>query len=274
MIPSPGAQPSGAQPSGAQPSGAQPSGSQPPGAQPGPQRRRGLLRAGVVLAVLGLVCAVACGVVFVLRAGSPMVQALGASSYPTPMDRTLSLDAGDYLVYERTGRQTGGGGVQFRENHSTTLIRSDVTVHGADGQSLEIRYPGPVTQNLTRDGDIYTGAVRFTVPAKGLYRVVVDSGQRLQVIVAPSLGSGLSGVGWLLAGMGAGAVTLVVGLILLMVGLLSGRQRAVPVTSSAGSVGAGAGVGAQPAPGWYPDPQVPQQWRYWDGRQWGPPGPR
>lgn len=29
---------------------------------------------------------------------------------------------------------------------------------------------------------------------------------------------------------------------------------------------------ALPPAGWFPDPQAEQQWRWWDGRQWAPPG--
>lgn len=27
-------------------------------------------------------------------------------------------------------------------------------------------------------------------------------------------------------------------------------------------------MSATPAPGWHPDPEQPQTWRYWDGAQW------
>jgi hypothetical protein len=250
-----------------------------PSSQPLPRRRRRLAGIGAAVAALALVWVVVFAVRLVTHIGAPMAQSLTSPVQTTPLDRPMTLEHSEYAVYELTGHTSGGGGVTFSERRSVTVSPSQVTVTGPDGAVLQTHGPGFGTETLPRGQDIFTAAVYFTAPASGSYRVQVDSGSA-QVVIARSMSSGLSGARPDLVAVTGGSVTLLIGVVLLIVGLVRGRSRravAMPAGAPVAAPGqAGRAVSVPDAmaapPGWYADPENPQQWRFWDGRAWaGPP---
>jgi hypothetical protein len=229
---------------------------------------------GAVIAALALIWVVVFVVRLVTHIGAPMAQSLTSPVQTTPLDRPMTLEHSEYAVYELTGHTSGGGGVTFGDNRSVTVSPSQVTVTGPDGAALETHGPGFGTETLTRGHDIFTAAVYFTAPAPGGYRVQVD-GASAQVVIARSMSSGLSGARPDLVAVTGGSVALLIGVVLLVVGLVRGRPpRAVAPTGLAPSTLAPSAIAPAAMvapPGWYADPENPQQWRFWDGRAWADP---
>ncbi|MEY2454379.1 MAG: hypothetical protein QOD92_3953, partial [Acidimicrobiaceae bacterium] len=58
------------------------------------------------------------------------------SSIDTPGSVNLKLSQGTYMVYERTGRKRGGGGITFTENGSTSLRPEAVRVTSPSGNAV------------------------------------------------------------------------------------------------------------------------------------------
>lgn len=214
-------------------------------------RRR---RAGIVLLVLalgGLVLGL--GSAWARMGGAVDATILGRAR-ALPVDTTMTLEAGPWVVLEGSRTTDGDPG---------RLTPDRVAVVAADGRALRPRVPG-TTQTVTRDGEVYTGAVAFEVPATGRYRVNVE-GEGRSVIIGPDLMSSfLAAVGWmLLAGF-----SFVGGLVLVVLG----RRRRPATVGAVASVGGVAAPGGPPA-GWYPDPERPGQVLWWDGSRWhGPRG--
>ncbi len=228
----------------------------------GPSRpRRRLVVAGVAVAGVGLVCAVAFGVRVAMQIGSPMAETLSNPVLSTPFSRSITLSQREYAVFELTdgaGSEAGDG---------PTLEAQDVRVTGPNGEAVRTEDPGWRFESLDRGADTYTAAVYFSAPEPGRYRVTVDNGEQLSVVVAPSLESGFSQIGRSAAATAAGVLGFIAGMVMLIVGLV--RRQARPVAALPGTWS----TALLAAPGWYPDPQVPQQWRYWTGQQWAPGGP-
>jgi hypothetical protein len=205
----------------------------------------------VVVLILGLVI----GVVGVVKAVAPLVRTLASSpSFATPGAARLHLSSGQFVIYERTG-----GSFSFSGNDTTTITPSDVVVTAeSDGLRLPVRI---VTDNerITRNGDAYEGAVRFSTPSAGMYRVEVGATAPGRVVVARSLQDTIrdSLPWWGLALLG-GAVA-VAGVVMWIVGATRRRRLRSQYAY---------GVAGVPPPAWYPDPQQPGRLRYWDGTTW------
>lgn len=215
--------------------------------RPGPSLAISLVTIGVGVAV---------GVVGLVETLTPFVRTLTRStSYSTPATIHAHLSHGTYEIYQLTSVRSSS----FSPIRPGTvdIQPDDVTVRSTSGHSLTVT-PERADETLTRNRDVYTGAVQFAVPAAGDYVVTVRSGSPTQVILARSLGGILrSVIGWLITGAVGGFIVLV-GLVLLIVGLVRRRQRPVAYT----------GGGPLPPAGWYPDPADPTQQRYWDSHQW------
>jgi hypothetical protein len=206
------------------------------------------------LVVLGL--GIVVGVVGTVEAIVPFVRTLTRSTpHATPATIRAHLSHGTYEIYQLTSRRSSS--FSPIKPGTVDIEPSDVTVTSTSGRQLRVTFEG-ADETITHDDDVYTGAVQFAVPAAGEYLVKVDSGSPTQVIVARSLGSiARSVVAWIVTGA-AGAVIVLLGLVLLIVGLVRRRKRPVGY----------AGGGPLPAANWYADPSDPSQQRYWDGRQW------
>jgi hypothetical protein len=217
--------------------------------RPGPSLAISLVTIGVGIAI---------GVVGLVETLTPFVRTLTRSTaYSTPATIHAHLSHGTYEIYQLTSVRSSNFS-PIRPG-AIDIGPSDVTVRSTSGQSLTVT-PEGADETLTRNRDVYTGAVQFAVPAAGDYVVTVrtGSGSSTRVILARSLGGLLrSVVGWVITGAVGGLVVLI-GLVLLIVGLVRRRQRPAP----------SAGGGPLPPAGWYPDPSDPSQQRYWDSRQW------
>jgi Protein of unknown function (DUF2510) len=233
------------------------------------KRGRGLIVNGAVIGGLALIVAVVSGVEIASVVGRPLGQLLTNPVLHSPVDTTLNLTERRYIVFEQTGHRSGAGGVQVSEDHGITLNPGEVSVHAPDGQVISTYDLGLSSQTLTRDEDIYTAAVEFSVTEPGSYRVQVTSPSPVQVIIGPSLSSGFAGVrGWIAAGVSS-ALVLVIGLLLLIVGLVRAGRRPSGAGRPAFTIQpAGSGPPAVPPPGWYPDPREPGRLRYFNGREW------
>ena len=161
-----------------------------------------------------------------------------------PQASTQDLTAGAYVVYEQSATRTLGA--------------QDVTVTGPAGA---VTVNSTISSTLTLGDVTYVGIAGFTAPQDGTYTIEV-AGDGQQLVLGPALGKtigsaflwiGVASLGGLLAL--AGGVWLVVALV------IGGRETAGPGIAPVGA--------AMPQQGsWYPDPEDPSQWRWWDGRQW------
>ena len=220
----------------------------PPARQPGTRAPGPSTALSVVVLIFGLVI----GVVGVVKAVAPLVRTLGSSpEFATPQTASLRLSSGDYIVYERTGSgfSLSGG--------ATTLTPADVVVTAPDGRRLAVRFASD-SERITRNGDAYEGAVRFSTPEAGRYELHI-TGSAGRVIVARSLEDTIrAGLPWWGVALLGGAVA-VAGLVMWIVG---GARRRRLRNQYAYAVPAAA------PPAWYPDPQQPGRLRYWDGTTW------
>jgi hypothetical protein len=219
--------------------------------------------------VVGVLLAVVGGGLFVRSAGSSVIETFTTPVRVTPLDVTLDLDEGTYVIYEATaqGRNTGSSTAGL--DRGATISADDVTVLDSSGAPVIVEDPR-FDETIDRDNLTFTGVVRFTVDDAGPHRIQVEgSGQ--QVLVAPSLvGSFGEAVAWL-GLIGLGVLLAIVGVVLFIVGLIRGAQSASPQPTAP----AVAPIVATPAvsaptvqPGWYDDPQRVARLRWWDGQQW------
>ena len=177
--------------------------------------------------------------------GARALSGLSAPAQQLPLDTSVRLEPGTYVVFQRTGSYQDGV-VSVSANSPPTVEPSDVSVTGDDGTTLLVRgRTRGYQETLSRDGLIYTDAVAFEVIREQGYHVLVG-GEQGEVLLAPSLG-------WQVAPLGYAALWGLPGVLLLVGGLvaLGRRDRALRRT--------------QPPPGWYLDPQVQGRWRYWNG---------
>lgn len=195
-------------------------------------KRIGWILIGVGIAVMAL-----CVTFGILGSGRELVHGLTSTEYSTPVDRSLKLGEGKYVVFER----------------DVVTIRPDqVHVIAPDGSTVTTHEVGS-SQKIDRNGRTYLGAVSFHTPKSGHYRIHVDADQATQVLISRDLGSLILAVlGWIL-GAGLGFFILAAGVALLIVSAV--RRRRPPVVTAA-------------PPGWYSDPSTPGRQRWWNGQNW------
>lgn len=213
--------------------------------------RRPLRTIGWVLVALGVLVAAGSGVTLVVKIVNYVSHGLHEPTYPTPVNQQYRFHAGTYVVFERTGSASGVEG-------ATTITPAQVTVTDDAGAVLSTGRPSG-HQTITRDGEVYTGAVSFHVSHGGRYQVTVAADQPTKVFVERDLGSiALALVVWILL-IAGGVVTIIVGVVLIVVDVARKRRGPPGVFTPV----------AFPA-GWYPDPQFPGRSRWWDGQAWAP----
>jgi hypothetical protein len=242
-----------------------------------PKARRPLVWWGLGLLIVGVLLGVVGGALFVGSAGADVIRTFTAPIRDTPLDVTIDLDEGTYVVYEQTGAGRGNGPFPSNQAGSVTIAPDTVSVLNQSGESLPVETT-TFDETIDRNNSTFTGAVRFTVEESGVHRVLVD-GVGQQVIVAPSIASSFgNAIAWL-GIVALGALLAVIGLVLLIVGLVRGRRPAVtPVSTgapvsldppaAAPSVAVQTTVPPAAPQGWYADPKGEARLRWWDGQQW------
>ncbi len=216
-------------------------------------RGGGTKRIGLALIIVGALAFVACAVTIAVRIGPALGKGLTGRAYATPMDQVVTLTRGKWVVFQRNGTQSGGGGFTYSQENAITIAPSDVEVTDAGGRPVRT---SELTANetITRNGAIYSGAVSFEVSSGGRYRIeIAQPGD--QMLLSRDLGSlFVSVLGFILGAVGsmfvigAGAIVLIV---------RASRRHRHRQTG--------------PPPGLYPHPTTPGQMLYWNGAQWGQP---
>jgi hypothetical protein len=215
----------------------------------------------VVLAATALF--VLSAAVLALRLGPVVAGTLSAPTYPIPSEQTITLTAGPWVVFEQTGSQGQAGPVSVSTNRAPRLRPDDVRVADAQGRSL-ILSRLTSTQTVTQGPVTYTGAVAFTVPADGAYRVAV-SGTGGGFLLAPDVFSVFRGSVLWFALVGVSVVGLALGVVLLLVGRRRLPQNVRPAPRLVTTPVA--------PPGWYADPRGSGGYLWWDGYRWRTPPP-
>lgn len=242
-----------------------------------PKARRPLVWWGLGLLIVGVLLGVVGGALFIGSAGTDVIRAFTAPIRDTPLDVTIDLDEGTYVIYEQTGAGRGNGPFPNNQDRSVTVAPDTVSVLSASGESLPVETT-TFDETIDRNNSTFTGAVRFTVEDSGVHRVLVD-GVGQQVIVAPSIASSFGNALAWLGVVALGALLAVIGLVLLIVGLVRGRRPATTVVPAAAPASLAPPAAASPVAvqttvpqatpqGWYADPRGEARLRWWDGQQW------
>jgi hypothetical protein len=181
--------------------------------EPGPK-----LGHSISLLVVGGLIAVVSAVLVLI----PLVGTFTSRAYPTPIHLSLHLHHARYTVFERSGTRSGFGSIN---SGPVTIDPSQVTVRDPDGQSVFVFRPG-TTETITRNSAVYTGAVQFDAPKTGNYDIQLQTAIPTTVLITRSLGDAIRSVlVWIVTGA-VGAIMLVGGLVMLIVGVTRrGRAR-------------------------------------------------
>jgi hypothetical protein len=153
-------------------------------------------------------------------------QSLDGPRMTVPGQQTVTLAEGPWTMFERTGTSRGGGGVSFTDTTGVTFGADDVVVSGPQPVSTRSDLEG-TTETLNRGGALYTGAVRFDVRGKGSYTITVrsDDPTAHEVILARPLSYSFRHWKSLVV-LVLGAIAMVAGGVLLVLGILRQRREA------------------------------------------------
>jgi hypothetical protein len=171
----------------------------------------------VSVVLLGVCALAGFGTVAAVRAAASFGS---GSPRHVPAQFRETLAAGRWDFYELTGttRGTSAGPLSYSVTHqrSPDLSSSLIAVTAPDGRPVPVHdQSGNTTETLQKGPDRYTGVANFEAPAPGRYSVTVRTDGPDQVILARPVLSDIAAV--LPWGIGAlaGALCVLLGLILL-----------------------------------------------------------
>lgn len=221
---------------------------------PAPARHgRRLKQAGVLAMVLGLLIAGAAAVPIGRAFSQAFIDELTGPVYTAPFDQFVTLDAGEYLLYES-------------EESNEQVSPDAVRVADPTGSPLTDVRQSNGNDTLDRDGERFVDVVKFTAERSGRYRIGVISPPQARLLVGRDPVDAFNSVSQWFLTCSIGLLLMVLGFVLLLLGFSrAGPSRRQPVL-----VYFGQQPWAAPPSGWYPDPQRPGGWRYWDGYRWQP----
>lgn len=206
-----------------------------------------------VLLAVGLVMMVTAVVLGVRGVADAVGSTTQWTSSGTP--HQVSLTQGDWALYEETV--------------SPSPLARQVTA-----DQIEVSSPsGPVpvtatvtNETLTINNRTYSAVGRFTAPSDGTYEIAVETvGSRM--LVGRPIGSTILSTFAYVALLALGGLLTLAAIVWLIVAFIGSRSRRQPMPVAAGTTGAPPAAVAGPGQ-WYPDPDDPTQWRWWDGRAW------
>lgn len=185
-----------------------------------------------------------------VQAVRPIASTLTAPTMSTPGTATRDLEAGEHVVFQRTGTRSGNGGFTFGSDEGVTLASDEITIIGPDGEEI-FAHPRAANETIDKNGATFTAAATFAAPVAGEYEITVSREEPGQVIVAPSITEDLGSSGrWFLLAIAGGLLGLL-GVVLLIVGIVrrSGRQAPPSAPGYAPAYGYGYGPAPVPPPG-------------------------
>lgn len=203
----------------------------------------------ILLTVVGAVI-FALGVGMVIGGVTSTINAIG-TPWVAGSASTQTLSQGGYVVYERAA--------------IATLGPTDITVRGPEG-AVQV---GHTTSSNVTIGDVqYVGVAGFTAPVAGEYTITVENSDA-ELVLGPSIAKTLgAAMGWTGAAVLGGTLALA-GVVWLVAALILGGRKPETAVPAGPAWNSGPPLQAASAQGsWYPDPEDPSQWRWWDGRDW------
>lgn len=237
--------------------------------QPSPAPRQGMKRFGIGVLLAGLLLGIA-GVIALVIAIVVIVKQTSGPTMDTPVDRAMSFEHGRYDIYvlDPDARQIRTGPSSSRVvpgPAASNLSPSDVRITAPDGSEVPVDRVSSL-DTVVKGPRIYVAALTFDAAAKGTYQVQIAPERETTVMVARA-----SVTNWVFfAAIGAillGGALFMVGLVILVIRAVGNRSVRLPVAVPAAAMMA--------PPGWYPNPDDPSGSgpRWWDGQRWAPAAP-